>query len=218
MYRGNKILCVAVALAAALSLSACVPGDFFGYDEYYGGNDDDYMVNEETFYCYNGYTGLEVMIPEGYYVVEFNDVNLTQAPGESADIDFMDWYAYGDGGYGYDLTGIQNMPGSEYNDHSMLYLTFERYPDVDYDMYLDIFTEYALEDGEYYQFRHMGNETVRLQDRTYTKLLFEARDMEDYSNYYLEEYYITPAGEEGDGLYFIAYINYWPDSGKSKKD
>lgn len=161
---------------------------------------------------YNGYLGLSVTVPDGWNEEEVNARNLTGNPEDSRDLSSLDMYDYGDGGYAIELMSIQNAGDSTLDDHAELMLYADYYPQTDEDEYLGWMPDFIEEqtDGEYtYVLEDVGERSVN--GRLYTRFLAKVSFWNDTEPYY-EEYYITMV----NGMFFVAYINYWSGSEQSK--
>lgn len=161
---------------------------------------------------YNGYLGLAVTVPDGWYEEEINAYNLTKNPRDSADLYSLDLYDYGDGGYAIDLISMQNDTDSSADAHAELMLYADYYPGTDEEEYLGWISDYILDKADeeyYYEIEDIGGKTIN--GRRYTRFLAKV-SFSDGSTPYYEEYYVSTV----NGAFFVAYINYWSDSRRSK--
>lgn len=210
-------LCAVISVTLLFSgFSACmsVAERFAGLLE--PGSETEYSTDKEkvetTEVMYNGYLGLKVTIPAGSYKAYQNDVNLTKRPEESELRSSLDLYDYEDGGYLIELVDIENEPDSSYDDHAMLSLYADYYPDVYFDEYLEMFAHYVDRSDDYSTYELIEQTPQDINDKTYERFLVYVSG-EDSAPYY-EEHYVTQA----NGCFFVAYINYWSDNEKSKSD
>lgn len=138
---------------------------------------------------------------------------MTATPEESADFGALDGFDYGDGGYSFDLVSFENKKDSSHQDHSYMLLYLEEYLYFDsFEEYVEFFIEDALYFDSYYRRNLVENGTIEMGGQLFRKLSIEAVDLEDSRWTFVEDYYITPVGQEEDCLYLVIYINYWPDS------
>lgn len=161
---------------------------------------------------YNGYLGLAVTVPNGWYEEEINTYNLTENPLESADLFSLDMYDYGDGGYAIELITLQNDPDSSADSHAELMLYADYYPGIDEEEYLGWVSDYITDktDGDYfYELEDISGQTIN--GRRYTRFLAKVSFSDGTTPYY-EEYYMSTVND----TFFIAYINYWSDNRQSK--
>lgn len=166
---------------------------------------------------YNGYMGLTVVVPSGWYVETLSEVNLTATPEESATLGSMQIdIDYEDGGYYYDLVRLENRNSSSNDNHVVLELFAEDYAEVFPTLmeYVDA-CEYTytgdLEDGYFGDL--VSREEVQLNGATFQKLSVSVSHV-DNDVPYIEDYYFANVG----GLYLTCYVNYWSDNPASKEE
>lgn len=190
----RRFLTVAV-LTAALLLSGCLPAP---------------AAREVTYY--NGYMGLAVKIPAGWSSDARNEQNLTSTPDDSMQFSALDLYDYEDGGFELGLISMQNGQDSTADDHAYLRLSAEYYPEYSQEEYLDLLYAYIeYYSDEEYTYTVIDESRQMINKQAFTRFLVE---VEHYPDLYYEEYYVVPVKD----MFFIAYINYWPDSKESKMD
>ena len=170
---------------------------------------------EDTVY-YNSFLGLTVTAPDGFYVTSLNEANLSQEPDQTTDPNNLEWYDYGDGGFGLDLITIWNKRSDTHDDHAEMDVYAEDYADLSggFDAYWEDFLHYTSysEESEYYCVSG-DTGTAQLHGRSYrtlTRVIGNEHNDVDYA----EEYYVTQLGD----IYVVIYVNYWMDSAQSKTD
>ncbi|MDL2233076.1 hypothetical protein LJC63_05790 [Ruminococcaceae bacterium OttesenSCG-928-L11] len=169
-------------------------------------------TSEDLVY-YNGYTGLKITVPKGYYITYLNDVNLTRTEGESSSYLTLDWYDYGTGEMEMSLAGVQSQSSDSSMNHSeidMFVVEHEDYSDTA--DFFEYYTEWMLRDGTdgfHSTMDETGTEVIK--GRTFHKLIATVTHADNNSDF-TEEYYVTAVGGEAENTYLIVYLNYWNNS------
>ena len=170
-------------------------------------------TTEETYY--NGYLGLTVTVPSGWYMSGRNEINLTADPADSRDFDRLDISAYDGGGGFLDLLTVESKLVSTNDDHAEFSIYAEDYVSVFPTLaeYIEVCSEYYAGDLGGNSFSTLvGVEDVFVNGVAYTRMMFSIENPGNNAPY-IEEHYVTQIGR----LYMTIYINYWSDSEKSKR-
>lgn len=164
---------------------------------------------------HNGYLGLAVTPPRGWQISDLNQRNITGTPEESAALEDLELYDYGDDTAYLELLSFQNKRDSFSN--SYIYLDFsaekvyQQYPILE--QYVDHIIAYNTgqsnddNDMDYNGTLIRNVDGLVLGGMAFTQLTIQVNSGDDEPPY-MEEYYICQVGE----LYLTIYASYWSDN------
>lgn len=205
----------AMLLTVTLLLSGCgMLEDFSGWD--LPGPDSNPPTTSETTY-YNGYTGVSVTIPAGYYVSYLSEINLTSSREESSNLNLLERFDYEDGGCSIDLASFASARDSGEDEHCEMDLFIDEY--VGYFSTVEEYVAYLAESAIYseggFERTFVSGGSAQVNGVHFQTLSYEVYHPDNGTSIIIEDYYVAQVGGREDGLYLVAYVNYWADNRRS---
>ena len=205
----KKIL-AAVLTAVILGLCGCSAEDARNTVDRLTGV---YARSEAATY-YNGYYGLEIYVPKGWWVRQDAIENLTLDRADTMDRSKFSAEEYESGGAFVPLIRMSNEKNTAHDDNVVFETYVEEYQGFSsVEEFADVSAQVLSEPSYGYTYEVIERERVSLQGLEFE--MFTQEVTQDNSVPYRCEYYIR---EIRDDTYLTIYVDYWPDSAKSRED
>ncbi len=180
-------------------------------------SDDDYNYEEsalrmETAVEYtNSYLDFSFTVPQGWWLYSINDINFSENPSDTENLDMLD-ISYGeDAGYHYsylDLISIANLQDSSKDNHVGFDISAEMLDGINtIEEYMEYYESYILQPDENttYELRKRGH--VPINDVRY-----ETRTIEVIRKNAPSYYWLSLTRPVGNGYFLTILTSYWPDN------
>ncbi len=163
---------------------------------------------------HNGFYGVSFEIPEGWFVQTLYEENMTEDPVDSSNPDSFEVFEYEDGGVGMGFIEVWSCEDSADKEHASAQIFAELYDGVSLEEYVDAFEIMYSGDFDGYYSELTAREKRELAGRECDYIEYRTT-LPDSEDAYIEQYYITEAGEYS---YMVFCVTYWEGNEQSKAD
>ena len=205
-----KKIFAAVLSAVILSLCGCSAEDARNAVDRFTGV---YARSEAATY-YNGYYGVEIYVPKGWWIREDAIANLALDRADTMDRSQFSAEEYESGNAFVPLIRMSNEKNTAHDDNVVFEAYVEEYHGFSsVEEFADVSAQVLSEPSDGYTYEVIERDRVSLQGLEFE--MFTQEVTQDNSMPYRCEYYIR---EIQDDTYLTIYVDYWPDSERSRKD
>lgn len=182
------------------------------------GTSDYKPINEKDKTWHNGFFGISVLAPKGWYIDTFGD-NLTEKASDSTDMTALFRTDFGDGGWEIPLMELNSKRQSENDDHTYVFVKVEEYAEIpDYDDYVEYYKEMILyTQDEVYKKEITETNEVNINGIDYTQIVVCVDIVADVPDRYYENHFITPVADPVYGMRMVIYMDYWDGNETARK-
>ena len=172
-----------------------------------------YARSEAATY-YNGYYGVEIYVPKGWWIREDAIVNLALDRADTMDRSQFSAEEYESGNAFIPLIRMSNEKDTAHDDNVVFEAYVEEYRGFSsVEEFVDVSAQVLSEPSDGYTYEVIERDRVSLQGLEFEMFIQEVT--QDNSMPYRCEYYIR---EIQDDTYLTIYVDYWPDSERSRTD
>lgn len=172
-----------------------------------------YARSEAVTY-YNGYYGVEIHVPQGWWVRQDAIANLAEKRADTMDRSQFATEEYESGNVYIPLIRMSNEKNTAHDDNTVFQAYVEEYTGFSsVEEFADVSAQVLSEPSDGYDYEVIERGQVFLQGLEFEMFMQEVT--QDGSVPYRCEYYIC---EIQDDTYLTIYVDYWPDSEKSVDD
>ena len=172
-----------------------------------------YARSEAVTY-YNGNYGVEIYVPQGWWVRQDAIVNLAENRADTMDRSQFAAEEYESGNAYIPLIRMSNEKNTSHDDNAVFEAYVEEYAGFSsVEEFADVSAQALSESSNGYDYQVIDRDRVSLQGIEFE--MFTQEVSQDNSMPYRCEYYIREIQED---TYLTIYVDYWPDSEKSVED
>lgn len=172
-----------------------------------------YARSEAVTY-YNGYYGVEIYVPQGWWVRQDAIVNLAENGRTQWTRSQFAAEEYESGNAYIPLIRMSNEKNTSHDDNAVFEAYVEEYAGFSsVEEFADVSAQALSESSNGYDYQVIDRDRVSLQGIEFE--MFTQEVSQDNSMPYRCEYYIREIQED---TYLTIYVDYWPDSEKSVED
>ncbi|MBC8544705.1 hypothetical protein [Bianquea renquensis] len=172
-----------------------------------------YARSEAATY-YNGYYGVEIYVPQGWWVRQDAIVNLAEDRADTMERSQFVAEEYESGNAYIPLIRMSNEKNTAHDDNTVFQAYVEEYTGFSsVEEFADASAQVLSQSSDGYEYEVIERDRVFLQGLEFE--MFTQEVTQDESVPYRCEYYIREIQED---TYLTIYVDYWPDSEKSVED